>query len=114
MNPQPSGMYVCITELTDESGSCVYNRTGIITQYSPVITGEINVGFLDDNNMNWSVILALRYVSGLKVVCDEAIDLGEYNIFDGLYTQAHLMCKLRDVVLQNSNNRTSLFHMYIC
>ena len=62
MNPQPSGIYVCITELTDESGSCVYNRTGIITQYSPVITGEINVGFLN-NNKKWSVIVVLIYDS---------------------------------------------------
>ena len=27
MNPQPSGIYVCITELTDETGSCVYTMT---------------------------------------------------------------------------------------
>ena len=67
MNPQPSGIYVCITELSDESGSCVYNRTGIITQYSPVITGEIDVEFLNDNT-KWSVIIVLIYESGLEVV----------------------------------------------
>ena len=78
MNPQPSGIYVCITELSDESGSCVYNRTGIITQYSPVITGEINVGFLD-NNMKWSVIIVLIYESGLEVVCNKPKDISEYN-----------------------------------
>ena len=72
MNPQPSGIYVCITELSDESGSCVYNRTGIITQYSPVITGEINVGFLNDNK--WSVIIVLIYDSGLEVVCNKSMD----------------------------------------
>ena len=76
MNPQPSEIYVCITELTDESGSCVYNRTGIITQYSPVITGEINVGFLNNNN-KWSVIIVLRYGSGLEVVCNEPKNLSE-------------------------------------
>ena len=76
MNPQPSGIYVCITELTDESGSCVYNITGIITQYSPVITGEINVGFLNDNN-KWSVIIVLIYESGLEVVCNEPKNLSE-------------------------------------
>ena len=76
MNPQPSGLYVCITELTDESGSCVYNRTGIITQYSPVITGEINVGFLDNNN-KWSVNTVLMYDSGLEVVCNEPKNLSE-------------------------------------
>ena len=76
MNPQPSGIYVCITELTDESGSCVYNRTGIITQYSPVITGEINVGFLD-NNKKWSVTIVLMYDSGLEVVCNEPKNLSE-------------------------------------
>ena len=78
MNPQPSGIYVCITELSDESGSCVYNRTGIITQYSPVITGEINVGFLNDNN-KWSVIIVLIYESGLEVVCNEPKNMSEYN-----------------------------------
>ena len=78
MNPQPSGIYVCITELSDESGSCVYNRTGIITQYSPVITGEINVGFLNDNT-KWSVIIVLIYGSGLEVVCNEPKDISEYN-----------------------------------
>ena len=78
MNPQPSGIYVCITELTDESGSCVYNRTGIITQYSPVITGEINVGFLDDNK-KWSVIIVLIYESGLEVVCSKPKDISEYT-----------------------------------
>ena len=76
MNPQPSGIYVCITELSDESGSCVYNRTGIITQYSPVITGEINVGFLNDNT-KWSVIIVLMYESGLEVVCNEPNNLSE-------------------------------------
>ena len=76
MNPQPSGIYVCITELADESGSCVYNRTGIITQYSPVITGEINVGFLDNNN-KWSVNTVLIYESGLEVVCNEPKNLSE-------------------------------------
>ena len=76
MNPQPSGIYVCITELTDESGSCVYNRTGIITQYSPVITGEINVGFLNDNK-KWSVNIVLMYESGLEVVCNEPKNLSE-------------------------------------
>ena len=76
MNPQPSGIYVCITELTDESGSCVYNRTGIITQYSPVITGEINVVFLS-NNKKWSVITVLTYESGLEVVCNEPKNLSE-------------------------------------
>ena len=76
MNPQPSGIYVCITELSDESGSCVYNRTGIITQYSPVITGEINVVFLDDNN-KWSVIIVLIYESGLEVICNEPKDISE-------------------------------------
>ena len=79
MNPQPSGIYVCINELTDESGSCMFNRTGIITQYSPAITGEIDVGFLNNNNTNRSVILGLRYASGLEVVCAEAIDIGEFN-----------------------------------
>ena len=76
MNPQPSGIYVCITELSDESGSCVYNRTGIITQYSPVITGEINVGFLNDNK-KWSVIIVLMYESGLEVICNEPNNLSE-------------------------------------
>ena len=76
MNSQPSGIYVCITELTDEPGSCVYNRTGIITQYSPVITGEINVGFLDNNN-KWGVIIVLIYESGLEVVCNEPKNLSE-------------------------------------
>ena len=79
MNPQPSGIYVCITELTDESGSCVYNRTGIITQYSPVITGEINVGFLDDNKM-WSVNIILIYDSGLEVVCNYSRNLSELHL----------------------------------
>ena len=79
MNPQPSGIYVCITELTDESGSCVYNRTGIITQYSPVITGEINVGFLD-NNKKWSVIIILIYDSGLEIVSIKSMDISEYII----------------------------------
>ena len=78
MNPQPSGIYVCITELSDEPGSCVYNRTGIITQYSPVIMGEINVGFLDDNK-KWSVIIVLMYESGLEVICNEPKDISEYN-----------------------------------
>ena len=78
MNPQPSGIYVCITELSDESGSCVYNRTGIITQYSPVITGEINVGFLNDNT-KWSVIIVLIYESELEVICNEPKDISEYN-----------------------------------
>ena len=77
MNPQPSGIYVCITELSDESGSCVYNRTGIITQYSPVITGEINVGFL--NNNKWSVIIVLIYDSGLEVVSNKSMVISEYN-----------------------------------
>ena len=76
MNPQPSGIYVCITELTDELASCVYNRTGIITQYSPVITGEINVGFLNDNK-KWCVIIVLIYESGLEVVCSEPKNLSE-------------------------------------
>ena len=79
MNPQPSGIYVCITELTDESGSCVYNRTCIITQYSPVITGEINVGFLD-NNKKWSVIIILIYDSGLEIVSIKSMDISEYII----------------------------------
>ena len=79
MNPQPSGIYVCITELTDESGSCVYNRTGIITQYSPVITGEINVGFLN-NNTKWSVIIVLIYKSGLEVVSMKPTDISEYIV----------------------------------
>ena len=78
MNPQPSGIYVCITELTDESGSCVYNRTGIITQYSPVITGEINVGFLDDNT-KWSVNIILMYDSGLEVISMIQNNISEYN-----------------------------------
>ena len=78
MNPQPSGIYVYITELTDESGSCVYNRTGIITQYSPVITGEINVGFLNDNK-KWSVIIVLIYKSGLEVVSMKPTDISKYN-----------------------------------
>ena len=78
MNPQPSGIYVCITELSDESGSCVYNRTGIITQYSPVITGEINVGLLNDNT-KWSVTTVLIYGSGLGVICNEPKDISEYN-----------------------------------
>ena len=78
MNPQPSGIYVCITELTDESGSCVYNRTGIITQYSPVITGEINVGFLDDNK-KWNVAIVLIYESGLEVVSMIQNNISEYN-----------------------------------
>ena len=79
MNPQPSVIYVCITELTDESGSCVYNRTGIITQYSPVITGEINVGFLNDNT-KWSVIIVLMYESGLEVVCNHSRNLSELHL----------------------------------
>ena len=78
MNPQPSGIYVCITELTDEPGSCVYNRTGIITQYSPVITGEINVGFLN-NNKKWSVAIVLIYESGLEVVSMIQKNISEYN-----------------------------------
>ena len=78
MNPQPSGIYVCITELSDESGSCVYNRTGIITQYSPVITGEINVGFLNDNT-KWSVTIVLIYESGLEVVSIFQNNISEYN-----------------------------------
>ena len=78
MNPQPSGIYVCITELADESGSCVYNITGIITQYSPVITGEINVGFLNDNK-KWSVNMILIYDSGLEIVSNKSIDISEYN-----------------------------------
>ena len=78
MNPQPSGIYVCITELSDESGSCVYNRTGIITQYSPVITGEINVGFLD-NNTKWSVIIVMIHESGLEVVSMIQKNISEYN-----------------------------------
>ena len=79
MNPQPSVIYVCITELTDESGSCVYNRTGIITQYSPVITGEINVGFLINNN-KWSVNIILIYDSGLVIVSIKSIVISEYII----------------------------------
>ena len=78
MNPQPSGIYVCITELSDESGSCVYNRTGIITQYSPVITGEINVGFLD-NNKKWSVTIILMY-DGLEVVCNKPKEISELHL----------------------------------
>ena len=78
MNPQPSVIYVCITELSDESGSCVYNRTGIITQYSPVITGEINVGFLDDNK-KWSVTIILIYESGLEIVSNKSMDISECN-----------------------------------
>ena len=78
MNPQPSGIYVCITELSDESGSCVYNITGIITQYSPVITGEINVWFLDDNK-KWSVNTVLMYDSGLEVVSNKSMVISEYN-----------------------------------
>ena len=78
MNPQPSGIYVCITELTDESGSCVYNRTGVIIQYSPVITGEINVGFLI-NNTKWSVIIVLIYECGLEVVSMIQNNISEYN-----------------------------------
>ena len=78
MNPQPSGIYVCITELSDESGSCVYNRTGIITQYSPVITGEINVGFLNDNK-KWSVAIVFMYKSGLEIVSNKLKDISEYN-----------------------------------
>ena len=84
MNPQPSGIYVCITELTDESGSCVYNRTGIITQYSPVITGEINVGFLD-NNKKWSVNIILKYESGLEIVSNSSMDISEYIIKYKMY-----------------------------
>ena len=84
MNPQPSGIYVCITELTDESGSCVYNRTGIITQYSPVITGEINVGFLN-NNKKWSVIIVLMYESGLEIVSNSSMDISEYIIKYKIY-----------------------------
>ena len=78
MNPQPSGINVCIIELTDEPGSCVYNRTGIITQYSPVITGEINVGFLNDNK-KWSVTIILTYDSGLEIVSNKSMDISEYN-----------------------------------
>ena len=78
MNPQPSVIYVCITELSDESGSCVYNRTGIITQYSPVITGEIDVEFLNDNT-KWSVIIVLIYESGLEVVSIFQNNISEYN-----------------------------------
>ena len=78
MNPQPSGIYVCITELTDESGSCVYNRTGNITQYSPVITGETNVGFLNDNK-KWNVNIILIYDSGLEIVSTKPTDTSEYN-----------------------------------
>ena len=78
MNPQPSVIYVCITELTDESGSCVYNITGIITQYSPVITGEINVGFLNDNK-KWNVTIVLIYESGLEVVSMIQKNISEYN-----------------------------------
>ena len=78
MNPQPSVIYVCITELSDESGSCVYNITGIITQYSPVITGEINVGFLNDNK-KWSVNIVLIYESGLEVVSNKSMVISEYN-----------------------------------
>ena len=78
MNPQPSGIYVCITELSDESGSCVYNRTGIITQYSPVIMGEINVGFLNDNK-KWSVNIILIYDSGLEIVSVKPKNRSEYN-----------------------------------
>ena len=97
MNPQPSGIYVCITELTDESGSCVYNRTGIITQYSPVITGEINVGFLD-NNKKWSVNIILKYESGLEIVSNSSMDISEYIIkykiyLMTLYTQVRLTYK---------------------
>ena len=77
MNPQPSGIYVCITELRDESGSCVYNITGIITQYSPVITGEINVGFLENNK--WSVTIILIYDSGLEIVSTKSTNISEYN-----------------------------------
>ena len=79
MNPLPSGIYVCITELTDESGSCVYIRTGIITQYSPVITGEINVGLLN-NNTKWSVNIILIYDSGLEVVCNYPRNLSELHL----------------------------------
>ena len=78
MNPQPSVIYVCNTELSDESGSCVYNRTGIITQYSPVITGEINVGFLN-NNKKWSVAIVFMYESELEVVSNTLKDISEYN-----------------------------------
>ena len=78
MNPQPSGIYVCITELSDESGSCVYNRTGIITKYSPVITGEINVGFLNDNK-KWSVTIVFMYESALAVVSNKSTDISKYN-----------------------------------
>ena len=77
MTPQPSVIYVCITELTDESGSCVYNRTGIITQYSPVITGEINVGFLNDNK-KWSVNIISIYDSGLEIISNRSMDISEY------------------------------------
>ena len=77
MNPQPSGMYVCIAELTNESGSCVYNRTGIITQYSPVITGEINVGFLNDTRL--SVAPVLMYESELEVFSNVQNNISEYN-----------------------------------
>ena len=76
MNPQPSGIYVCITEPSDESGSCVYNRTGIITQYSPVITGEINVGFLNDKRL--SVNIVLTYYSGLKTVSKMLRNISEF------------------------------------
>ena len=97
MNPQPSEIYVCITELTDESGSCVYNRTGIITQYSPVITGEINVGFLNDNK-KWSVNIILIYDSGLEIVSNSSMDISEYIIkykiyLMTLYIQVRLMYK---------------------
>ena len=78
MNPQPRGIYVCITELSDESGSCVYNRTGIITQYSPVITGEINVGLLNDNK-KWSVNIILIYDSGLEIVSTKPTNRSECN-----------------------------------
>ena len=78
MNPQPSGIYVCITELSDESGSCVYNITGIITQYSPVITGEINVGLLNDNK-KWSANIILTYDSGLEIVSNKSMVISEYN-----------------------------------
>ena len=56
----------------------MYNRTGIITQYSPVITGEFNVGFLDDNT-KWSVIIVLIYESGLEVVSMIQKNTSEYN-----------------------------------
>ena len=79
MNPQPSGIYVCITELTDESGFCVYNITGIITQYSPVITGEINVGFLN-NITKWSVNIILIYDSGLEVLFNHSRNLSELHL----------------------------------